>query len=76
LAKKRQEKQAQKEQVLLQKHQLKSRCENTTFLNFFGNYAESDEQIKSRLHSHLLTGRLSNKALQAFGLEVLRRLPI
>jgi len=58
LAKKRDEKRMHKEQIVFQKQQLKSRCLNTTLLNFFGEYAESDEQIKTRIHSHLLTGRL------------------
>lgn len=52
---------------------MKSRCQNTSTLNFVGEFAESDEQVKTRLHSHLLTGRLQNKALQAFALEVSRR---
>ena len=63
LAKKREQKRLQKERIVFQKQQLKSRCRNSTFLNFFGEFAESDEQIKTRLHSHLLTGRLQNKAL-------------
>ena len=42
-------------------------------MNFFGEYGESDEQIKTRLHSHLLTGRLQNKALKAFALEILKK---
>ena len=73
-AKKREEKRLQKLQFAAQKQQLKSRCLNTTTLNFVGDYVESDEQVKIRLHSHLLTGRLSNKSLQAFALEVSKRL--
>lgn len=62
-----------KEQIVFQKQQLKSRCLNTTVLNFFGEYAESDEQIKTRIHSHLLTGRLNNKALIAFAYEIIKK---
>ena len=44
----------------------KSDCEN--------DYIESAQQLKMRLHSHLLTGRVKNKSLLTFAKEVGKKL--
>ena len=37
-------------------------------------YVESAEQLRVRLHSHLLTGRVANRSLLTFASEVQKKL--
>ena len=50
------------------------RAENEKLFETEGDYVESAEQLRVRLHSHLLTGRITNRPLQTFAQELQKKL--
>lgn len=69
---KREEKRLKKER-LAQEKQLLKESRSAAYFSCLGEAPESEEQLRSRLHSHLLTGRHKNAVLSLFAQEVLKR---